>query len=168
MHLSRSIDARQVQRLIPCNRVNCIASFQKGRRELLFDDSYPDGNGSTDFESADRGFTVTLKSMTVTDGQHCTWNRYRQIDGAPNTQIPDIQIAPVRSGGMRVTCCRWACAYDTDHWTNRNPDALIKLNYSILDIKDATVIAVNVIYAFAQTDAHHAMFIWYDIENFDF
>ena len=69
---------------------------------------------------------------------------------------------------MCVACCRWACAYDTDHWTNRNPDALIELDDSILNFKDATVIAVNMIYAFTQTDAHHAIFIWYDIENFDF
>ena len=45
---------------------------------------------------------------------------------------------------------------------------MIKLNYAILNSIDATVIAVNMIYAFTQTDAHHAIFIWYDIENFDF
>ena len=74
----------------------------------------------------------------------------------------------MRSGRMRVTRFRWARAYDTNHWTKRNPDALIELDDSILNFKDATVIAANMIYAFAQADAHHAIFIWYDIENFDY
>ena len=45
---------------------------------------------------------------------------------------------------------------------------MIKLNYAILNSIDATVIAINVIYAFAQADTHHSIFIWNDIENLDF
>ena len=56
--------------------------FQEGEWGVV---PYPDGNGSTDFEPADRGLTVPLKSMTVTDGKHCTWNIYGQIDCTSNT-----------------------------------------------------------------------------------
>ena len=52
---------------------------------MFFEDGYTDGNGSTDFEPTNRGLTVTLKSMTVTDGKHCTWNIYGQIDCTSNT-----------------------------------------------------------------------------------
>ena len=69
---------------------------------------------------------------------------------------------------MCVTRCRWTRTYDTNHWTKWDPDALIKLNYAILNSINATVIAVNVIYAFAQADTHHSIFIWNDIENLDF
>ena len=52
---------------------------------MFFEDGYTDGNGSTDFEPTNRGLTVPLESMTVTDGKHCAWNIYGQIDCTSNT-----------------------------------------------------------------------------------
>lgn len=59
-------------------------------------------------------------------------------------------------------------ALDIDGTILTKEKQLTNRTKSAIEAAAGTGIAVALVYAFTQTDAHHAIFIWYDIENFDF